>query len=410
MLANAMGCLPCLQSLPPKLRRKGTSARQEDGTLVIRLPGQKGKVTDMYLCLPPFAAKDDFCRQIAGQFIRLCKRIACKAKNSWDIKACLIREEQFLWDNAVLSLIYSGNQKYNALDFLGAARESSIFRYEGQPVLFGLIATWNWYLLKPCLQEQKWTILQFRERFDLRRRLRYDKASHMMVDGMRSFYVVNPKGFVCSWICPPGTALEAWAAKCELIPRAYAQLHDVLIGRDLGLVGNRHGEIYLFSKNLALKWNRSGWHRVSGSPISDALAPYVTPVIANRIVDTVLNASENRQGALIVISTDTDKLLSRASKGVSKQLKQDHLFHISDVDIETLCRFAAIDGAMIIENNGLVRNAGVILEVPDAFTATGEGARTAAAAFASITGIAIKVSHDGPISVYEDGKETRRAG
>ena len=342
--------------------------------------------------------------------MRLCKRIAAEAKTSWDIKAQLIREEQFLWDNAILSLTYAGNQKYNALDFLGTARECCAFRYEGQPALLGILATWNWYQLKPQLRKEGWTILDFAPLFDIRERLRLDKASHLLADGIQSFYVVNSKGGVCSWISTAKSANEEESRSWEMIPKAYQLGSSILIGRDLALIVNGHGEVLLFNRDLALKWNLTGWHRLTGCPISDALATHVSPDVTRRIVEVVSRSSELRQGALLVVSADGNKLLKRASSGLAGRFQEDYLFNLRDVCAETVCRIASIDGAMIIESDGTVRNAGVILEVPEEFTSTGEGARTAAAAFASTMGVAIKVSHDGPISIFENGTETRRAG
>jgi len=43
----------------------------------------------------------------------------------------LVKKEQFLWDNLVVSLTHSENQEYNVLDILACIRESLLFRYEG---------------------------------------------------------------------------------------------------------------------------------------------------------------------------------------------------------------------------------------------------------------------------------------
>ena len=82
---------------------------------------------------------------------------------------------------------------------------------------------------------------------------------------------------------------------------------------------------------------------------------------------------------------------------------------ITGLSLDTLSRLAAIDGALVINGNGALVNAGVILNVPDEHVCAGEGARTAAASFASTFGIAIKVSADGPITVYQAGRLIRRA-
>ena len=274
----------------------------------------------------------------------------------------------------------------------------------------GLLATWNWYQLRPQLEKQDCTILKFGPSFDLRGRLREDKASHLMADGMSSFFVINPKGKVFAWISlnQPNqlNVPEEW----QMVPKAYHGIRDILIGRDLTLVVNAHGEILLFNRQLVLKWNHGGWHRVTGPPISDLLKAHVSTEVSHRIVDAIVRLSQQRQGALLVITDDNENLLKGASKGIADRFESASLFHVTDVNLETMCRLASIDGAVIIDTNGIVKNAGVILEVPEEFTDSGQGARTAAASFASSFGVAIKVSHDGPVSVYQNGAEIRKVG
>jgi DNA integrity scanning protein DisA with diadenylate cyclase activity len=68
---------------------------------------------------------------------------------------------------------------------------------------------------------------------------------------------------------------------------------------------------------------------------------------------------------------------------------------------------ASIDGCTVIGPDGEVLNAGVILNIPERFTKGEEGARAAATRYGSTFGLGIKVSNDGPITVYEDGAPVR---
>jgi hypothetical protein len=339
----------------------------------------------------------------------MCHRIAREAKKSWDIKAQLIREEQFLWDNLLLSQFYAGNQKYNVLDLLGTAREASVFRYEGAPVRLGLLATWNWYKLRPRLKEQRCVILDFSRPFDIRHRLKEDKASHLLTDGIRSFYVVNSAGAAVSWISlAPGVEVspgDTW----EAVPKAHHHIDNVLMGRDMAISVSRHGEMLLFSRHSAVKWNRDGWHRLVGPSLSALLKDYIPAEAAKRLIEVAVRLSERRQGALFVLTQDTEIMLAAGSRGIGNQFADACLFDLVEVDIETICQVGRIDGAVIINTAGVMVNAGVILHLPDS-TRTGQGARTAAAVVASRCGVALKISHDGPISIYRNGTEIRRAG
>ena len=164
-----LGYPASIHTIPGVDAPKTLCHRTGDGSLQLALPSSDSPSNRSYLILSPPAARDRFCRRIASQFLRMCSRIATESKHSWDIKALLIREEQFLWDNAILSVTYSGNQKYNALDLLAAARDNLLFRYEHNPVAVGILATWNWHSLRPKLEALGCTVLKVRRRFDLPR-------------------------------------------------------------------------------------------------------------------------------------------------------------------------------------------------------------------------------------------------
>jgi hypothetical protein len=67
-------------------------------------------------------------------------------------------------------------------------------------------------------------------------------------------------------------------------------------------------------------------------------------------------------------------------------------------------RLAAVDGATIVDTTGHLRGFGVILRSPE-FAKAQEGAGATAAKQASRFGLAIKVSADGPITVFHRGEQ-----
>jgi len=79
---------------------------------------------------------------------------------------------------------------------------------------------------------------------------------------------------------------------------------------------------------------------------------------------------------------------------------------VSDIGVDILTALAAVDGALIVDRTGKLITFGTILRVPGRRAVNeDEGARTAAARFASNFGLAIAVSADGPVSAYYRGKE-----
>jgi DNA integrity scanning protein DisA with diadenylate cyclase activity len=68
-----------------------------------------------------------------------------------------------------------------------------------------------------------------------------------------------------------------------------------------------------------------------------------------------------------------------------------------------VCNAAALDGAFVIDGNGIVRGIGCIFETEQVQTAA-EGARTRAALFASKDGVTLKLSQDGEMSLFSDSE------
>jgi DisA bacterial checkpoint controller nucleotide-binding len=71
-----------------------------------------------------------------------------------------------------------------------------------------------------------------------------------------------------------------------------------------------------------------------------------------------------------------------------------------------VCDAAALDGAVVIDENGIVRGVGCIFETQGIQT-TAEGARTRAAVFALKEGVALKISQDGEMSIFTTARTTQ---
>ena len=381
----------------------------ESKELAIRLFGPRGVLGSDWLVLSTRATSDAFCRKMANRFAGLGRHVAEDCKRPWDIKAALIRQEQFLWDNAVVGVWYSGNQKYNVLNLLGAIREVLSFQYEGNAIDVGVLASWNWHDVEPRLKAAGCTMLKFASKFDLRDQLRKQKTMHLLADGKSSLFVTSPYGLVRSWLSFPNREAGTVSAEWTLVPTAFRHLEHILTGRDLVLAATANEEVFFLRHDSVLKWARHRWYRVSGPPLEEQLAPHLTTDAAAVVAQLVVELSGRRVGSLIAIATDVKHLLRLGSKGLAYQFGNGPMFTVDQVSRDTLMRLAAVDGCIIVDRKGLVWNAGVIINLPASHVTTAEGARAAAAEFASTFGLAIKVSHDGPISIYENGNLIRAA-
>ena len=188
-----------------------------------------------------------------------------------------------------------------------------------------------------------------------------------------------------------------------MVPRRYHHLRRLLVGRDVVCTTTETGELFLFRRDSVMKWTHEGWRRVSGPGIEGLLSAHVPASAASVLADVAVEMSLRKRGGLIVVVDHPAAISTDSSPGISSYFREDALLEITRVDFPLIVRMASLDGCVIVDAGGRIRNAGVILNLPGAHTGVGEGARTAAASYASTHGVAIKISQDGPISVYEKG-------
>jgi DNA integrity scanning protein DisA with diadenylate cyclase activity len=130
--------------------------------------------------------------------------------------------------------------------------------------------------------------------------------------------------------------------------------------------------------------------------------------LMRRLLRCALQMSERNQGAIFLLG-ETDYVLERSD---TSEISSFATFVTADVyqlsDRELIC-FAKQDGATIIDAQGQLRGYDVVLR-PDADTPAeigpGKGARHSSAAKMSAEAqcVAITVSQDGPITVYDGGR------
>ncbi|MCS6626942.1 diadenylate cyclase [Roseibacterium beibuensis] len=140
----------------------------------------------------------------------------------------------------------------------------------------------------------------------------------------------------------------------------------------------------------------------------------------NGAVRLIADMSYERKGALFVFCDDQrsiGRMVPDHGKGdrTNKPVRNfARRLNMADVGHQTILRnVAAIDGAVVVGRDGHVLDAACMVATPSAADLTGAGfsspktfagARTTAAWNASLYGTSVKVSEDGPISVFRAGK------
>jgi hypothetical protein len=183
----------------------------------------------------------------------------------------------------------------------------------------------------------------------------------------------------------------------------------------IALVLNRLGEIMVFRNQKLMFARRSGrWHFLTHMPVISQMGRQGKPEVKTAVYETCLDASFARTGACIgIIKRDCltgwqkiiagKDLLKPATSVKTKSLRKI----VSNKRFQSLDRrlrqeLVAVDGATVLDYEGKILSIGAILKIPGGSIS---GGRLAAAKRLSLFGLGIKVSQDGAISGFHDGKD-----
>jgi DNA integrity scanning protein DisA with diadenylate cyclase activity len=172
---------------------------------------------------------------------------------------------------------------------------------------------------------------------------------------------------------------------------------------------------------ICFSWDGRSWRVHPAMRLADQLCAELGNVcatkgkaspkhLARHLTTIALTLREVRLGALLVVSASEDtiaRLIRNRQANISPvEALYSSLFvgrPLCKLSPQLVCNAAALDGAVVIDGNGIVRGIGCIFETKRVRT-TAEGARTRAALFASKDGVALKISQDGEMSIFSNGK------
>ena len=259
------------------------------------------------------------------------------------------------------------------------------------------------------------------------------KSFFRLADGVRTVFLVARDGRLLDIV---DIGRWGWASVGKPSPvevpcaRAYAPHAEATrLGQHVCIVFSPSREIKVFAEGAEVfAFRNADWH------LLDLQAKYVMwaaavgrPALARRLFQSALDLADQREGALFVVLrrpieslaelvADQDRLdmeLVNQPDG-SDTLSRRHLLHVlagrtvTELDASVLEALATLDGAIVTEPKGELLAVGAILRHPQgAMTMAeygSEGARTTAAMVASRYGPVLKVSEDGMITFFDNGR------
>lgn len=256
------------------------------------------------------------------------------------------------------------------------------------------------------------------------------KSLFRLADGVRTVFLANSEGRLLDII-----DIERWASQMSrhqtlqvpcakaYQPHARATLHQGHICAVL----SPSREIKIFAEGAEIfTFRGAAWHLLDLQAKYKQWAEAVgDDALAMRIFQTALDLADAREGALFLVSRDTDNAVAKlvapadrldiphtpASRD-GKPSRRDLLEllegrSLTDLDPNVLAALASLDGAIVVDRHARLLAAGAILRhPPSAELEAGvvEGARTTAALAASKFGPVLKVSEDGIITFFDGEK------
>lgn len=292
-------------------------------------------------------------------------------------------------------------------------------RYEGSPATTGFLVYRT--QLEDFLQSLEKTRYDWMDLGEERRRISSDffrnPLSYRFVDGYRALFVcdirMNVKGTIRTSAPGPADNIEQLSNReaVSLLSRAGEGAFAVFVNKASEI------EIVLDSDKVLL-WRKGNW----GIFDPDIMREFLSGKLEKRSVDylvwSIYALSKARHGTVVLIADDPADLdsLRKGSVGGRDPLSRALVRHVRGTKIGTLkrsgelSRILSSDGLTVINRKGELLDAGVIIDTSRVSELVTGGGRTTAATAASYFGRVLKVSEDGPVDLFRDGRSVYRFG
>ena len=178
-------------------------------------------------------------------------------------------------------------------------------------------------------------------------------------------------------------------------------------------VGRNNDVNIIASGEMHLRWDGNYWHLRDRTILTSILNQHGCAIeLAEAIALAIYALSDLRSGTVILIP-DVDSALPKTVGSIDAtvlgQALQHIFLHKSFIALAAsglVVGLLTSDGLTTVSKTGAILSCGDIVDISQATQSkpTG-GGRTHAAVAASSFGIAIKVSDDGPITVYRNGNQ-----
>lgn len=292
-------------------------------------------------------------------------------------------------------------------------------RYEGKPATTGfLVHRTTEPALRKNLKARGHTLIPLQPHQSIAPTFLDNPLTYRFIDGNNLFFVATIQMQVIGILRTAITAVQTDIER--LTQREMFSLVRRAGNGAFAVTVNEVSEIEVLISPARLLIRRKGvWAIFDPDIFRSFLGEGMDQETVDDLLWTVYAVSKLRHGTVILIHDGTARQLAPLKKGsvggddpigrlLISRVKGQGIAELKQSG--TLLRILSSDGMTVLDTNGKLLETGFIIDTSHAREMVTGGGRTTAAIAASFFGKVIKVSQDGPIELYRDGRLVYRFG
>ena len=296
-------------------------------------------------------------------------------------------------------------------------KDLSYQRYEGKPATTGFIVHRTTLpALRKLLRSRMHTLIPLQPYQPVSPEFFENPLTYRFIDGTNLFFVANIQMQVTGFM---RTASLSQGEVERLTHRETFSLVRHSGAGAFAVTVNEASEIEVMINPDKLLVRRKGrWAIFDPDIIRSFLAGAIDPGPLDDLLWTVYALSKSRLGTVVLVHSDGRRLnsLKKGSVGGEDRIGRLLIGRVKGRGIGelkqagALLRILSADGMTVFSRKGRLLDTGFIIDTSHVREIVTGGGRTTAATAASFFGKVIKVSQDGPIELYQDGRMVYRFG
>jgi len=368
-------------------------------------------------CIPFTRAEEAFCRELLTAFAAMFGGFTLEGYAAHFRTAILAS----IMDITVARSLRGDHSKgfWPIQQLIQLLKDLSYQRYEGQPATTGFIVHRTTQKnLRSVVRQRQHTLLPHHPPQAVTPAFFANPLTYRYVDGSNLFFLTNIQMQVAGVV-----RIGSSTVKNNVERLTQRELFSVVSRVGLGAFAvtvNESSEIEVLTNPAKLLVRRKGGWAIFDPDIFRAfLVDSIDQISTDDLLWTLYALSKSRHGTVILIHNRGPKQLASLRKGsvggddpVGRLLVNGVKGRtITDLkQANTLLRILSADGITVFNRSGKLVETGFIIDTSHAMEVVTGGGRTTAASAASFFGKVIKVSQDGPIELYENGRQIYRFG